>query len=269
MDAAIVTGGVKAPMPSHHTTRPSPATFVLIHGTWHGGWCWKRVAEPLRAQGHRVYTPTQTGVGERSHLLSRHITLDTFVTDIVNVLEWEDLTDVILVGHSFGGIAITGTADRVPQRIRHLVYLDSLIPAPGQSPFDAIPPHVAAARRRLAQESSGGVSLPVTSADAMGVYDAADVQWLAEKLTPHPVSTYESKLELKHPVGNDLPATYVAVTPYYAPTAASRQYAQSRADWGYCEIDAGHDAMITSPQAVLAILHQCASGTPGKPPRAQ
>lgn len=100
-------------------SKTPPKTYVLLHGAWHGGWCWKRVAEPLRASGHQVYTPTQTGLGERSHLLSENLTLDIFIQDLVNVLEWEDLTDVVLVGHSFGGVVITGAADRVPGRIRH------------------------------------------------------------------------------------------------------------------------------------------------------
>src|ERR1700740_1159271 len=98
-------------------------TFVLVHGAWHGGWCWSRVADRLRAAGHRAFTPTQTGLGERKHLLSKEITLDTFTSDIINVIETEELSDVILVGHSFGGNAISGTADAIPGKIRHLVYL--------------------------------------------------------------------------------------------------------------------------------------------------
>lgn len=192
---------------------PPPKSYVLLHGAWHGGWCWKRVEQPLRATGHRVYTPTQTGVGERSHLLSKDITLDIFVNDLVNVLEWEDLSDVILVGHSFGGIGITGAVDRVPSRIRHLVYLDSLILQNGQSPFSVLPPDVAAARRKLAQEFSGGVSMPVPDPKAFGVMDPADGAWLKAKCTPHPISTYEDSFKLKGPVGNRLPATYIALKP--------------------------------------------------------
>src|SRR3954452_8117217 len=135
-------------------------TYVLVHGAWGGGWQWAPVAERLRAQGHRVFTPTQTGMGERKHLLSRDITIDTFVEDIVNVLEAEDLRDVVLVGHSFGGIPITGAADRVPERIRHLVYLDAAIMESGQSFFDTFAPQVVAARRRAAQEHGGGVAVP-------------------------------------------------------------------------------------------------------------
>jgi pimeloyl-ACP methyl ester carboxylesterase len=229
-------------------------TFVLIHGSWHGGWCWARVANPLRAQGHRVYTPTQTGLGERSHLLSRDITLDTFVTDLVNVLEWEDLTDVVLVGHSFGGIAVTGAADRVPQRIRHLVYLDSLILRQGETAFSVFPPEVVAARRKLAQDFSGGVSIPVPDAQAFGITDPADGAWVKGKCTPHPISTYEDPMVLKNGVGNGLPATYVAVTPEYGPTAASRVLAREQSGWRYREIAAGHDAMVTTPAAVIDIL---------------
>src|SRR3954452_9415811 len=124
-------------------------TYVLVHGAWGGGWQWAPVAERLRAQGHRVFTPTQTGLGERKHLLSRDITIDTFVEDIVNMLEAEDLRDVVLVGHSFGGISITGAADRVPDRIRHLVYLDALIVQGGQSVFDGMPAEIVAGRRKV------------------------------------------------------------------------------------------------------------------------
>ena len=136
-------------------------TFVLVHGAWHGGWCWSRVADRLRAAGHQVFTPTQTGLGERKHLLSKDITLDTFTKDIVNVIEAEELSNIVLVGHSFGGLAITGTADAMPERIRHLVYLDSLMVEGGKSPFDSLPPDVVAARRKAADETSGGLSLPI------------------------------------------------------------------------------------------------------------
>ncbi len=101
-----------------------PKAYVLVHGGWHGGWCWKRVADVLRSRGHNVTTPTQTGLGERSHLLSESITLSVFIDDIVNHLTWENLTSVVLVGHSFGGITITGVADAVPERIAKLIYLD-------------------------------------------------------------------------------------------------------------------------------------------------
>ena len=212
------------------------------------------MAHRLRAAGHEVFLPTLTGLGERSHLLSRDISLETCAADLINTLLWEDLSEVVLVGHSFGGIAVSAAADRVPERIRHLVFLDSLIIQDGQSPFSVVPPEVAAQRRRLGQESSGGVSIPVPPAEAFGVTDSADAQWLREKCTPHPLSTYESTLRLRHPVGNGLPATYIAVKPDYAPLKTVREWVTASTDWRYVEIDAGHDAMVTSPAVVANLL---------------
>src|SRR5580700_6619085 len=116
-----------------------PATFVLVHGAWHGGWCFARVAEILRAQGHRVFTPTLTGLGERVHLASTEITLSTHVTDIVNVVRYEDLHDVVLLGHSYGGMVISGVVEVVPERVGALVYLDAFVPENGESLLDLVP----------------------------------------------------------------------------------------------------------------------------------
>src|SRR5690606_11511219 len=135
----------------------SKSTFVLVHGAWHGGWCWSRVAERLRDSGHIVYTPTLTGLGERSHLLSHEITLQTFVNDVVNVLVWEDLNEVILVGHSFAGLVITGVADVVPERLNRLVYLDAFILESGVSTFDTLPAQVVAKMEAAAQLVPGAV----------------------------------------------------------------------------------------------------------------
>lgn len=232
----------------------SPKTFVLVHGACHGGWCWKKLTPLLQATGHSVYTPTQTGLGERSHLLQPGLGLDVFIEDIANVLIWEDLRDVILVGHSFGGITITGLADRMPDRIRHLVYLDSLIVQDGESPMDILPPEVARARQEESLAISGGLTMAVPSPELFGVTDPADAQWLHERCTPHPMSTYEDRLPLRHAVGNGLPVTYIAVTPYYGPTTSSREYAKSRNDWTYLEMAAGHDAMVTNPQDLASLL---------------
>lgn len=246
-------------MQPHTAALARPATFVLLHGAWHGAWCWKRVSDSLRAAGHTVYTPTLTGLGERSHLLSADITLETCAQDLINVFLWEDLRDVVLVGHSFGGIAASAAADRIPERIRHLVYLDSLLIQDGESPFSVVPAEVAQARRALARQSPGGISIPVPPAAAFGVTDANDVQWLQEKCTPHPVSTYESTLALRNPLGNGLATTYVAVRPDYAPLATVRQWVRGHTTWEYLEIDAGHDAMVTSPGTVTDLLQEIAS----------
>ena len=129
-------------------------TFVLVHGVWHGGWCWSRVAARLRKRGHRVTTPTHTGLGERSHLLSKSITMDTFVDDIVGHLTWEDLKDVVLVGHSFGGAPISGAADKVPERIKRLVYLDAAVMEDGETWYGLLPPEIAVDRKKVAGEAT-------------------------------------------------------------------------------------------------------------------
>jgi pimeloyl-ACP methyl ester carboxylesterase len=118
------------------------ATFVLVHGAWHGSWCWKRVRKALQAEGHDVFTPTLTGIAERSHLISPQVDLDTHIADVVNLIRWEELTDVVLCGHSYGGCVITGAADRVAERIKALVYLDAFILGDGQGLHDILPPEV-------------------------------------------------------------------------------------------------------------------------------
>ena len=129
------------------------ATFVLVHGAWHGGWCWKRVRPLLESRGHLVFTPTLTGLGERSHLLARETGLETHIADVVNVIRWEELSEVVLCGHSYGGMVISGVADRVPDRIRSLVYLDAFVPSDGQSLFDFLPAeHVKGHPRRGARQ---------------------------------------------------------------------------------------------------------------------
>jgi pimeloyl-ACP methyl ester carboxylesterase len=230
-------------------------TFVLLHGAYHGGWCWARVAARLGARGHRVFTPTQTGLGERRHLLSPAVTLETFAADLVNMLVSEELDDVVLVGHSFGGAPITAAADRVPERIRHLVYLDSTILENGQAPFDLLPPDVVAHRTHLAQESSGGLSMPPPPPEAFGVPAGPDAEWLARHLTPHPFATFTDRLRLANPPGNGLPRTYICCTdPIYAPLEAARRRVKSQPGWNWREIATGHDAMVTMPDALAQML---------------
>jgi pimeloyl-ACP methyl ester carboxylesterase len=232
------------------------STYVLVHGAWHGGWCWSGVARILRQRGHTVFTPTQTGLGERSHLLSKAITLDVFVDDIANVLTWEELEDVILVGHSFGGSVISGVADRMRERIRSLVYLDALMLENGQSPFSVLPRDVVEARTKAAQDTSGGVSLPAPKAAAFGVVDPRQAAWVDSRLTPHPFNTYTTPLKLSHPVGNSLPVTYIAcVEPVYGPLRASRDRVKA-AGWKTIEIKCGHDAMVIAPEMVANLLER-------------
>jgi pimeloyl-ACP methyl ester carboxylesterase len=229
-------------------------SFVLVHGAWHGGWCWRAVAELLRGQGHTVFTPTQTGLGERAHLLSRETTLDVFIEDIAQVLRFEQLEDVVLVGHSFGGIAISGVADRMPERLRHLVYLDALLLPHGQTALGQVPADVAAARVQAAQASSGGLSLPAPPAAAFGLLRDEDIAAVQARLTPHPMATYTSPLNLQHELANGVPCTYIVCTqPMYATLAGSRDLAQSLG-WPRREIATGHDAIVSAPAELAALL---------------
>lgn len=235
------------------------ATLVLLHGAWHGGWCWAEVAGRLRARGHRVTTPTQTGLGERRHLLSREITLETFGADLLNHLIYEDLTDALLVGHSFGGNALSVAAERAPERIRGLVYLDSLLLEGGEAGFDTVPPEVAAARRAAAQAHDGGVSIPAPPAESFGVPDPAQAAWLTARMTPHPLGAYVSPLPIAGRPAEGFDPLYVVCTePLYAPLAKSRDRARA---WGWrmAELATGHDAMLTAPEALTDLLEGEAS----------
>ncbi len=232
----------------------APRTFVLVHGMWHGGWCWSRVAEVLRGRGHTVTTPTQTGLGERKHLLSPSITLDTFVADIVNHLKWEDLSEVVLVGHSFGGAPMSGAADQVPERIAGLIYLDAAIMEDGETWFGLLPADMVAARKRLAQEFSGGISLPPAPPESFGVTDPNDAAWLAPRLTPHPFATLVTPLTLANRCGNGLPAHYITCTsPAYPPAVLCLQRAQERG-WPISSLASGHDAMVSHAQDTADML---------------
>jgi pimeloyl-ACP methyl ester carboxylesterase len=231
-------------------------TYVLVHGAWHGGWCWVHVADALRGMGHRVTTPTQTGLGERKHLLSKNITLDTFVADIVNHIEAEELDDVILVGHSFGGNSISGAADKLGSRIRHLVYLDSVILENGRSMFSALPPEVVAARMKAVAEVGQGMFIPPPPPAAFGIPEThAQSEWVRRRLTAHPVGTYDSPLNLANEVGNKRPRTYVVCAdPIYAPLESSRQWVKRQRGWSWQEIATGHDAMVTAPAELARML---------------
>lgn len=248
---ALAAGAAQA----QPAARPAK-TYVLVHGAWGGGWIWKDTAEGLRAKGHRVFTPTQTGLGERRHLMARSITIDTFVEDIAAVLETEELQEVILVGHSFGGFAATGVADRMPQRIRHLVYLDALLPENGETAFSVLPPGIEEARRRTVNEQGGGVALPVPPLNAFPLPD--DIRaWFGRRLAPHPFGTYDTPLRLKAPPGAGRPVTYVSYTnPALASIEPSRVRAKAKQgpNWRFMEMDVPHDAQAAVPERIITLL---------------
>jgi len=233
----------------------SSRTYVLVHGAYGGGWIWRDVAEGLRRQGHQVWTPTQTGLGERSHLMSRQITVETHIQDIANVIEAGELRNVILVGHSYGGMAVTGVADRLTDRIQHVVYLDALIPENGETAFAILPPGLEASRRKIADEQGGGVAIPVPGPDAFPIPPGPGKDWFMRRLRPHPIGTYSSPVSLSKPAGAGLPVTYVSYTnPPLASIEPSRQRARNKQGWTYLELPVPHDVEIPDPEKVVALL---------------
>jgi pimeloyl-ACP methyl ester carboxylesterase len=238
----------------------------LVHGTWHGGWCWSKTADRLRKLGHAVHTPTLTGVGERRHLLSPDITLQTFVQDIANVLIWENLHDVILVGHSFGGVVISGVADLMPERLSQLIYLDAFILESGVSTFDTLPEETVA-KLRAAARALPIPAVPAPKPSNLGLQEPGDIAFVQERLTPQPLGTYESALRLNHPMGNGLPCTYLHCTaPSFPVVEGARQWVKKNTDWAWAELSAGHDAMVSAPDLVAARLDALAANPPAAGP---
>jgi pimeloyl-ACP methyl ester carboxylesterase len=231
------------------------ATYVLVHGAWHGGWCWEHVASRLRAQGHRVFCPTLTGLGERAHLLTREVNLSTHIADVVGVLEAEELSGVVLCGHSYGGIVITGVAARAKARLRQLVYLDSAIVEDGQTWASIGLPEIVAERRKSAQESSGGVSVPVPKAEVFGLLEPADISWVQRRMTPQPFGGYDEKMHWGGPIGNGVPKVYVDCTdPVYAGLNPVKERYRGKPGWPFVELKTGHDAMVSAPEETAQLL---------------
>lgn len=232
----------------------TPKNFVLLHGAFHGGWCWEQTAGILRARGHHVTTPTQTGLGERSHLMRPGIDLETFGMDLVNHLRFEDLNDVILVGHSFAGSPLSVAAEREAARIARLVYLDARVLIAGETGFHGHPPDLAEERRALAQESSDGLSIPPPPAAVFGVIDPDQAAWVEARLTPHPLDTFDSPIPITGPPGAALPKEYIVCTdPIYEPLESSRDRVRE-AGWPMREIATGHDAMVSDPVGLADML---------------
>jgi len=237
------------------------ATYVLVHGGAHGGWCYQRVARILRSAGHDVYAPTMTGLGERAHLLSPKIDLDLHVADIVAVLHYEDLRDVILVGHSYGGMVITGVADRAADRVGRLVYLDAATPVNGQSLVDVAGP-IIEATRPLGKVVDGVelVLLPSPGAGRFyGVTDPGDVAWMDERLAGHPWRCFEQQLTLTNEAALwAIPQYHIVCTSTLA-TRSRKLMEKARSAGRLWDIDTGHDLMITEPRAVADALLEIAA----------
>lgn len=228
------------------------ATFVLVHGAWHGGWCWRPISDLLTADGHTVFRPTLTGLGDRSHLISREVGLSTHVQDVVAMLEMEDLFDVVLVGHSYAGMVITGVADRVPERIAHLIYYDAFLPDSGQCAFDLLPPTIAAHFKESAAQDGQGWLMPRRPLEALGVCDEAAKNWLKPRLVDHPLATYSDRLEFGWQV-REVRSSFISCTDWAAVFAPQAVKARDLG-WPVREVAADHEALATAPQLLASAL---------------
>jgi pimeloyl-ACP methyl ester carboxylesterase len=243
--AAVAAGTLTSSRPA--LARSQPATFVLVHGAWHGGWCWRRVADRLSAGKHYVVAPTLSGVGERSHLASDSIDLTTQIKDVVNEIKWKDLDGIVLVGHSYGGMVITGVAEELKDRIASIVYVDAFLPDDGQSLSDLLGPGAPKWPEHLA--------LPIP-AEAFKV-NPQDIAWVNSKMTPHPVKCFTDKLKVTGAYQTVKRKTYIRALDFTNP-AFDAAFARLKADasWTTHAMKCGHDIMIDQPAALTKILLQ-------------
>ncbi|SFK41326.1 alpha/beta fold hydrolase [Geodermatophilus ruber] len=239
------------------------ATFVLVHAAWFGGWCWRRLAPRLRAAGHDVLTPTLTGLGERAHLLDHGIDLLTHVEDVVNVLVYEDLDRVVLVGSSSAGMVITGVADRVPERVAELAYVDAFVPEDGQSLFDLIGPEHRAAMEELVATEGDGWLLPRFAPPPWEeilprlweITDPAELAWLVPRLRATPVGHFTRALRLGDPAARAPTRSYVRCVRFpHAGLDRFAERARESADWRHRTLDCSHIPHVTCPRELAAVL---------------
>ena len=231
------------------------ANYVLVHGSWLGGWCWQRVTPLLTAAGHNVLAPSLTGLGDRTHVGHGVIDLDLHIKDISALLEWEDLTEVILVGHSYAGMVITAVGDRMPERVAHLFYVDAVVPEDSKAIVDLIPPEMAESIRAAAAANDDPTRMPPAPPEALGITDPGDVAWVMAKSVGMPIATHEQPIQLTGTYKNVAKRTYVACTdPVLGGLEATAAAARDDPDCNYFEIATGHDPMITKPSELADIL---------------
>jgi pimeloyl-ACP methyl ester carboxylesterase len=228
-------------------------TFLVCHGAWGGGWSWKKMQPLMQAAGHRLVAPTYTGLGERQHLANPLIDLDTHIQDVLNVIKYEDLRDVVLIGHSYGGMVATGVADRARDRIAQLIYLDAFVPDDGQSLFDLNEP----SRQRDRDIAKAGDGWRIPPMPPPPDTAPADLEWLAERRVAMPIKCFETKLRLQG--GKlSLPRSYIYATRISPADTFGRfaKRARSEAGWRYYEIDASHSPAVTAPETLMTLLEK-------------
>lgn len=234
--------------------------YVLVHGAWLGAWCWRRVLPLLRNAGHEAHAATLTGSGDRAHLITPAIRLRTHVQDILNLIACEELDDVVLVGHSYSGMVITGVADALLQRqpglLRHLVYIDAVTPLPGESWSSQHTQEMISRRIQTAMEN-GGAYLPAPDAGGFGL-DGADRDWVNRRQTPHPFGVYRDPLTFDAERLATLPRTFIDCTAPPMPTiAVMRQRVRQEAGWRVIEMATSHLPMVSQPKQLAEILLDC------------
>jgi pimeloyl-ACP methyl ester carboxylesterase len=232
------------------------ATFLVAHGAWSAGWSWKKMRPLMQERGHELFTPTYTGVGERVHLAAPEIGLETHIADILRVLEFENLQDVFLVGHSYGGMVATGVADRAPERLAHLIYLDAFVPRNGQSLFDLLPPDAQAAMREAVKKPGEGWLVPQNPLPPDT--SETDIAWITPRRVMQPRKTFEQPVTLTGAIDR-LSKTYIyCLRP--GPEDVFKDFAgRARSEgWDYFEIDASHSPHITAPEALAGLLDKIA-----------
>lgn len=238
------------------------ANFVLVHGAWHGGWCWRDVAAVLRAAGHLVFTPTHTGVGERAHQSHESITLETHVRDVAGCIEMEELDQVILCGHSYGGMVITQLADRMPEKIKALVYLDAYVPEHGECVFDlvlkALPPELAASvierQRGSAQSENGCGLMQPTSVEAFGVKEEHQA-WIERRCVPQSLATFEMPVLLSGAAQSIDKRVYIVADGWDpSPFRYFAEILQQTPSWEVKTMPCGHEVMIDMPDELAVEL---------------
>ena len=237
------------------------SALVLIHGAWHGAWCWRRVLPGLRAAGHGAHAVTLTGVGERAHLLRPDLRLRDHIADVLGLIDAEELgDDLVLVGHSYGGLVMTGVADALLARgltPRHLVYVDAVTPHPGESWSSQHAPETVRARLEAAAQRPDG-AMPPPDAAVFGL-DGADRDWVNRRQTPQPAGVYQDRLDFDAARIATLPRTFIDCTAPALPTiAVMRDRVRREPGWQVIELATGHDPMISAPEALVALLLDCA-----------
>jgi pimeloyl-ACP methyl ester carboxylesterase len=228
--------------------------FLVAHGAWSAGWAWKKMRPLLREAGHELLTPTYSGLGERAHLATPSVDLDTHIQDVLGVLDMEDLRNVVLIGHSYGGMVATGVADRARERIAQLVYLDAFVPRDGQSAFDLQAPESRNRMQEAARTAGEGWRIPPNPMPPDT--PEADVAWAAPRRMPQPLKAFEQPLRL---TGKAPPPRSYIYCRRARPDDGFRQFyerAQREAGWRHFEIDASHNPHITTPQELLRLLEK-------------